>query len=250
MKLDHIGIVGHRIEELATMFEAGGFTVTPLARHAGGRTGNRCVMLRDGGYLELISTIDGGTSATLDRFLARHVGAHILALGIDAETDIRNRLQLAFGSVPEPSRTDRAVDDADPDGPRARFTLLTPPDRPEGRVHLIHHETPEALWQPRFLNHANRAVSLEEVAIVSAEPAATAAWYSRLAGRPLTPDPAGGYALALQRGWIRIVPPGAYPAPSLPSIAALTLLTDGAPEVRMNLGGVAIAFKNASSRAS
>ena len=248
MKLDHVGIVGRSLEELAAVFEAGGFTVTPLARHAGGRTGNRCVMLRDGGYLELMSTIGDRTSATLDRFLARHVGAHILALGID--TDVRNRLRLAFGSIPEPSRTDRAVDDADPNGTRARFTLLTPPDRPEGRVHLIHHETPEALWQPRFLNHANKAVSLEEVVIVSAEPATTAAWYSRLAGRPLTPDPVGGYALALQRGRIRIVPPGTYPAPSLPSIAALTLLTDDGPEVRMNLGGVAIALKNASSRAS
>jgi hypothetical protein len=246
MNLDHVGIVGRDLGALVAAFEAAGFTLTPLARHAGGRTGNRCAMLRDGGYLELMSTIDGGTSATLDRFLARHAGAHILALAIEDEASVQDRLCRAFGTAPALSRTDRAVDDSDPDGPRARFSLLTPPDPPEGRVHLILHETPEALWQPRFLQHANKAVSLEEVVIVSAEPATTAAWYSRLAGRPVVPDHVGGYVLPLHRGRIRIVPPGAYPALAVPSIAALTLRTDGAPEVRMNLGGVAIAIRSAA----
>ena len=68
--LDHVGIVGRDLGSLAAAFEATGFHLTPLARHAGGRTGNRCAMFAEGGYLEPISTVDGGTSATLDRFLA------------------------------------------------------------------------------------------------------------------------------------------------------------------------------------
>ena len=76
--LDHVGIVGPDLPTLAAAFDAVGFYLTPLARHAGGRTGNRCAIFAEGGYLELMSTIDGGTSATLEKFLARHVGAHTL----------------------------------------------------------------------------------------------------------------------------------------------------------------------------
>ena len=200
--LDHVGVVGRDVAVLAAEFEQLGFCLTPLARHAGGRTGNRNVMLRPG-YIELLSVVDGGRSATLDRFLARYAGIHILALAIDDETAALARLRRAGFAQAAVSHTDRAVDDADPAGPRARFALVTPPDPPEGRIHLIRHLTPEALWQERFLHHPNHAIALEEVVLVVAEPAATAARLSRLAGRPVVPDPAGGYALDLPRGRVR-----------------------------------------------
>ncbi len=238
--LDHVGIVGRDLDTLAGAFASAGFTLTPLAPHPGGRTGNRCIVLRDGGYLEAMSTLPGGTSATLERFLARHAGAHTLALEIEDETAVAERLRRAFGGAPEGYRSERPIDAAEPDGPWARFSLLTPPDPPEGRVHLIRHETPGALWQPRFFAHANRAVALEVVAIVSAEPATTAAWYARLTGRPVVPDASGGYAVPLRRGRIRIVPPGTIPAPAPPCIAALTLRTEGGEAIRLNIGGVTI----------
>ena len=225
--LDHAGIVGRDLTALADTFQALGFTLTPLARHAGGRTGNRCVMLREGGYLELLSTVDGGTSATLDRFLARHAGLHILALEIEDIAAVQDRLRLAFGSAPDVSHTDRAVDDAEPAGPRARFALLTPPDPPEGRVHLIRHETREALWQERFLGHANNAVALTEIVLEVPEPAVTAAWYSRVAGGAVTPDAEGGYALQLPRGRVRLLPG------TIARMTGLTLRTeDGAAAIR------------------
>ena len=37
------------------------------------------------------------------------------------------------------------------------------------------------------------------------EPAETAARFSVLAGRPVAPDPAGGYALAMPQGRVRVV---------------------------------------------
>ena len=233
--LDHVGVVGQDLTALATTFEQLGFHLTPLARHAGGRTGNRCVMLREGGYLELMSTIDGGTSTTLNRFLVRYAGAHILALGIEDADAVLARLRLAWAGVPDVSRTARAVDDGEAEGPRARFSFITPADPPEGRVQLIRHETPEALWQDRFLHHANNAMALDEVIMAVPEPAVTAAWYSALAGRPVVPDPAGGYVLALPRGKVRMLSPAglamALPgtvAPALPFIAGLSLRTGDA----------------------
>lgn len=228
--LDHVGIVGRDLSTMAAAFAAFGFGLTPLARHAGGRTGNRCAMFAEGGYLELMSTIGDGTSATLDRFLARHAGAHILAFCVAEVDAVRERLRRAWGSAPEVMRTDRAVDDSDPDGPRARFALITPPDRPEGRVHLIRHETAAALWQPRFLCHPNKAVALEDVVLTVTDPAATAAWYSTLTGRPVVPDPAGGFALPLLGGQVRILAAGAPAAPSIASVGIRT--SDGLVALR------------------
>ena len=230
--LDHIGIVGRDLNAMAAAFGAAGFHLTPLARHAGGRTGNRCAMFPDGGYLELMATVDGGTSATIDRFLASHEGAHLLAFGIDNPTATRARLRHAWGDKPPMSHTDRAVDDADPTGLRARFTLIGPFDRPEARVNLIHHETPDALWQPRFLQHPNNAVALEEVVLTVPEPAIAAAWYSQLAGRPVVPDPAGGFALPLPCGRVRILPGAATASPRIAAIAIRTKdSADAAPRL-------------------
>ena len=237
--LDHVGVVGRDLAVLAEEFAALGFTLTPLARHAGGRTGNRCIMLR-GSYIELLAVLPGGASATLERFLARYAGIHILALGIDDVAAARERLRRA-GLEAAASETERLVDDADPAGPRARFTLLTPPDLPEGRVHLVRHAASEALWQPRFLGHANHAVALAELLVVAAVPAETAARLSRISGRPVLPDPAGGYALGLPTGRVRMLPPEAFAAvlpgaeppalpggtsPVLPWIAGLVVATD------------------------
>ncbi len=225
--LDHVGIVGPDLDAMARIFTELGFEVTPRATHEGGRTGNRCVMLHDG-YLELVATVDGGTSATLARFLARYAGAHILALSIDDEDAVVARLRRGGAEGLRASRSERALNDARPDGPKVAFSLITPPDLPEGRVHLIRHLTPDTLWQPPLLAHDNAARDLAEVLIATAEPAATAARFSALAGWPVVPGPAGGYALDLPRGRLRFVPPAALPdtvPPALPWIAGLTLRT-------------------------
>lgn len=233
-ELDHVGVVGRDVRALAGEFARLGFALTPLARHEGGRTGNRNIMLRQG-YIELLSVVDGGHSATLDRFLARYAGIHILAFAIDDPAAAVARLQRAGFVDAAISRTERAIDDANPGGGRARFAMVTTPDIPEGRVHLIHHESRDALWQQRFLQHPNHAVALEEVLIVSADPATTAFRLSLRAGRPLRPDPAGGYRLTLPRGAVRMLSPDAFAAmapdvspPSLPWIAGAALLTDDA----------------------
>ena len=84
--LDHVGVVTRDLAALATQYQRLGFTLTPLARQADGRIGNRCVMLHRS-YVELLAVVDPNAgSATLDRFLARYAGIHILAFAIDDQT--------------------------------------------------------------------------------------------------------------------------------------------------------------------
>src|SRR3984957_16270459 len=118
--LDHVGIVGADLDALARAFSGLGFHLTPYATHASGRTSNRCVMLRDGGYLELIATVPGRSSATLDQFLARGPGAHILALAVADETAAVDRLRRA-GVAAKASVTSR---DTDRERVTARFALV------------------------------------------------------------------------------------------------------------------------------
>ena len=70
--LDHVGVVASDLAALAAAYGRLGFTLTPLARYADGRIGNRCVMLRSA-YIELLAVVDpNARSATLERFLARY----------------------------------------------------------------------------------------------------------------------------------------------------------------------------------
>ena len=159
------------------------------------------------------------------------------------------RLAKAGLGKREPSLTDRALDESDPASPRVRFSLLTTPDIPEGRVHLIRHLTPDALWQPRFLDHPNGAQSLASVVIASAEPARTATRLSLRAGRPVRPDPLGGYVLRLTQGAIRILPEDAARSllpnavmPVLPCIAGLEITANISAAAFSDAAGVALRF--------
>ncbi|MSP01279.1 MAG: VOC family protein [Acetobacteraceae bacterium] len=245
--LDHIGIVGADLDVLAQTFSGLGFHLTPHAAHASGRTANRCIMLRDGGYLELVATVPGQSSATLDRFLGRGPGAHILALEVADEAAALDRLRRAGVPANEASITER---DSGLDGRKARFALIMPPDPPEGRVMLIRQLTRDLLWRPDTVAHPNTAVALTEAVYASDAPAETAARLSRLSGRPAEPDPMGGYRIPLGRGRVRILPravagilfPGATNGPPL---IGLSIDAESSGGRVVHAGGVAIRFATA-----
>ena len=97
--LDHVGVVTADLNAAARAWRRIGFSLTRLARHAAAGTGNHCAMLRHG-YVELIATVDPARpSATLDRFLARYAGIHILSLAIsDEQAALARLLQAGFST--------------------------------------------------------------------------------------------------------------------------------------------------------
>jgi len=234
---DHVGVVTRDLTALAGQFECLGFTLTPFARQSDGRIGNRCAMLRNG-YIELLAVVDPRAgSATLDRLLARYAGIHILAFAMADEQATLARLRRAGMAASGVVQLDRAVDDADPGGRRARFALIPAPDQPEGRINLVRHLTPELLWQDRLLRHPNNAVELADVMLAVTDPAEAAARFSRIAGCPVVPDPAGGFALDLRHGRVRLLSDAGLAAvmpdirvPALPSIVGITVRTSDANE--------------------
>lgn len=266
--LDHVGVAGRDLGPLAAAYERLGFMLSPVARQSGRRTpdapvelfgsGNRCAFLRHG-YIELIAVLDPARFANgLDGFLARYAGLHILALAIEDEQANLDRLRRAGVPIAGIAALERPVE---PGGPIARFARLPLPDAPEGRLQLIRHLTPELVWQPRWMDHPNRAVALEALVLVAASPAETAARLSRLAGLPLQPDPAGGFMLVLPGAagaagplapllptCIRILDPDALPRvlpgvepPCLPFMAGMVVRTaDGNAAVSQVLRGIPV----------
>jgi hypothetical protein len=244
--LDHAGVVTHDLAELAAQYQLLGFTLTPFARHADGRIGNRCVMLRRS-YIELLAVIDpNARSATLERFLAHYAGIHILAFAIADERAELARLRRAGVAVPAASNFERPIDDADPAAARARLKVIQLPGQPEGRLNLVRHMAPDALWQERFLEHANNATALEAVEVAVPEPMETAARLSRLVGCPVVPAAGGGLSLDLAYGYVHLV--GADAPGEQPRITGMTIRTsDGNAAVSRLLNERGIAYRRAET---
>lgn len=252
LALDHIGLCARDPAPLWAAWERLGFALSPVAQQSGRRTpdgpvepfgsGNRCAFLRHG-YVELLGILDPSLFANgVDRFVARHEGAHILALAMtDAEGNLA-RLRRGGLEIPGIAWLQRPVEAG---GPIARFARLPFPDAPEGRVQLVQHLTPELVWDARWMVHRNGADALESAILVVANPAETTARLARLAGMPAEPDPLAGFRLRLpgaaraagpespaMETRIRILPPEALPralpgvaAPALPFMAGMVIRT-------------------------
>ena len=266
--LDHVGIAARDLGPMCAAYERLGFALSPIAQQSGRRrpdlpvekfgSGNRCAFLRHG-YIELIAILDPALyDNTLNAFLARYPGMHILALAMeDAEGNLA-RMRAAGIDIPGIAWLERPVEAG---GPIAKFARLPFPDPPEGRVQLIRHLTPELVWQEKWMNHANKAVALEEAILCAKAPAETAARLSRTSGLPVEPDPAGGFLLRLpgaaraagpfapvMETRVRILTEEALPAvlpgvspPGSPFMAGIVVRTeDGGAAARQLLQGIPV----------
>ena len=260
LALDHVGVCARELGPLTAAYERLGFSLSPIAQQSGKRTpdgptelfgtGNRCAFLRHG-YIELLAILDPGLfDNQLGRFIDRYEGLHILALGVADEQANLARMQAAGIPIPGVAWLERPVDA--PDGSRAKFARLPFPDAPEGRVQLIRHLTPELIWQPRWMDHANHADALVALVMASAAPAETAVRFSRLMGLPFLPDPAGGFQIRLPGGTgvagpqapametlVRILEPEAL-ASVLPGVAVPTRPFMAGMVVRTDDGNAAV----------
>lgn len=213
-----------------------GFTVTPVSLQSvpdpatGGRlptgTGNICVMLEEG-YLEvLLYTADTELGREFRATLARRAGLHLLAFGVpDAET---RHTALTAAHVPmRPIARFSRPTETEADETTARFTVarLERDAMPEGRVQFVTHHTPDAVWQNRWMTHANGASALRAMLISAPDPDEAAARYAHLLGRDVSER-----RIALERGALEFVTEaegealaGAAIDPGRPAFAALRI---------------------------
>ncbi len=216
MFLDHTGHFIPDAEAARAALVDLGFTVTPYSAQVQPDpktgvpgltgTGNICVMLPEG-YLEfLVYTADTLIGREFMAALDRRAGLHLAAFAVpDAEA--RHR-QLQAGGHPMRPLVRFSRDVATEAGAvTARFTVarLVAGTMPEGRVQVLTHATPEAMWQPRWTAHDNGAQRLEAIVISAPSPQETADRFAGFLGVPATAQ-GGGQSIALTRGAVDILP--------------------------------------------
>ena len=235
--LDHVGVVVRDLDVAAHAWQALGFQVTPLAPHLpAGITGNRCVMFGHG-YIELIAVIaPEGHSATLEKFLARYEGIHIISLATANADATAQRLGLTV--IRSERETARGT---------ARFARVVCADLVP-RLQLLEHLTPDLVWLPKQAIHPNHARALRSVVIASDNPGGLARHFADAAGVAPAADGAG-LRLPLDHAAVRILPDLAsvFPrtiVPSLAFVAGIEVATDDDARVGqiVEASGVAIRF--------
>ena len=175
--LDHVGVITRDLDAGARCWERLGFMLSPLSRQRGAVPGaasiepwasaNRCAIFEKG-YLELIGIVDPAAHNPWRRFIERFEGIHLAALRCEDADRAYARLRSTATFLDAPIARERKLEyRGSVHTMRFRNIFSRDAECPEGRYIVIEHQTPELLWQPELMTHANGAVGLEEVVIVT-----------------------------------------------------------------------------------
>ncbi len=169
----------------------------------------------------------------IDRPLARYEGLHVVHFATDDIAATRARLLGEEVRCSEVRPFQRMVDT--PDGAKLMHaktmrSLLDGDDLPS-LTQIAQHETPEMIFQPRYMAHRNEATSITEVIICADRPEELAGRYARYTGHRVAKR-GNFHSVELGRSRIVVVAPdklgtvipGAEP-PVLPYVAGFTVAT-------------------------
>ncbi|KNC16017.1 MULTISPECIES: VOC family protein [Pseudomonas] len=177
--VDHL-VINTRFdtEAAATLFRQLGFTLTPQGHHSLGSI-NHLVMFTEG-YLELIGLPLGTNTLRLEVLDSpRGIDGLVVAT---ADPKATHAALLDRGFRVQPVQYFSRPVEIDGAAAEARFgtVRLVPGQFLAGRVYFCHHQTPELVWRPEWLGHANGATVLAGLTVVSQDPEATRRQYAKL----------------------------------------------------------------------
>jgi hypothetical protein len=242
--INHLVLAGHDLEAMRSRYAGLGFTVTPRGQHPFG-TGNSLIQLH-GTYLELLAVTapqdvpehrTGHFSfAAFNRdYLARHQGFSMLVLDTpDARADIA-AWRAAGLQTYEPFDFSRTAKMADGQEITVVFSLafVSDPAAPWLGLFACQHHSPQYFEQPRYLQHANGAMRVQDVWIVGDTALDLAGFTQTVTGARATMDDSSATTLQTRIGAIVLARPQAFekafglaaPHPDDgPHLAALTLV--------------------------
>lgn len=177
--LDHLVINARfELDEAARLFAGLGFTLTPRGHHSLGSINH--LLMFGAGYIELIGLPPNGERLRQE-LLDSPQGLDGLVLASADPDQTYAELQRQGFVVQEVQHFSRPVpiDGADH---TARFATvrLAPGQFEAGRVYFCHHETPELVWRPEWIEHANGVHGVARLKVLSTDPRRATAEYQRL----------------------------------------------------------------------
>jgi hypothetical protein len=264
--INHVGMAVRDLGQASRRFEAMGFALTPYSPHSGAwkpgeqvqalGSGNRCVMFARN-YLEILASEKrDAPAARIEAFLRRHQGAHIICFNSETLQELDARLcaggMKTSGVIP----LQREIDT--PEGVRtAKFERVqfAPDDSPEGFIQAARHLTPQYIYQPRYIAHANGCTALSDCLVVADDVENFARKYERYLGaRPERDGSAWRFRFSLvgRLTLIHYRDAAAWlPAtllPPLPAIAAVAFTTPDLRAQRSRLDAAGITARDVNGR--
>ncbi|HTK02276.1 MAG TPA: VOC family protein [Bordetella sp.] len=218
-ELDHAVImVRDRLEQAAPHFERQGYTLSETEVHNLG-SWNRLIVLRHS-YVELLGWPPGKPPARKE-IADSPLGLEALVLRTEDAGATYERLRAAGYAVnpvqalTRPARVDGKIMEA-------RFDTVRFAEQPIPgvRLYFCRHLTPECVWQPALMNHANGAHNVVEVSVRAQDPAAFATRFADLADTAAQPVDEGAWIVPLGHARLRITQ---APAGQGNALDALTL---------------------------
>jgi len=231
---DHAVVVCNDLDAAAANWRALGFTLTPRGYHTLGSQ-NHCIMLgRD--YLELLHVTAPSPSRQY-YWDAQQRGDGCAAMSCKSSDAFATaaRLRAAGFEVSDPIEFSRHVRLDDGSEHPATFRVTALDQAPGARYFVCEHRTPELLWRPEWMGHANgaQAINATYLVVEAADLARTAQAYATLTGAPITHATGEIAVLAVDGGSFVITAPQALgdatDAPQVeratPGYAAIRLAT-------------------------
>jgi len=212
--LDHVGHFVRDPSAAAQALRRIGFLPTPVSVQVnpdpgGGETptgtGNITAMFHRGYVEALFKTADTPLGRELDRAVAHYPGVHLAAFSVSDAAAAHRRLKgSGFRVRPLVAMSRPVTTPAGPDVAAFTVVRVEPGEMPEGRIQILTHRTERTVWQPRWLDHPNRAWGLTDLLVATADVDEAAQRFARFLDRPPSENP-WGRAFRLDRGCVQLV---------------------------------------------
>jgi hypothetical protein len=213
-ELDHAVImVRDRMEELAPGVAGQGYTLSETATHNLG-SWNRLIVLEHA-YIELLGW-PAGTVPARKEIADSPLGLEALVLRTqDAQATYERLRDAGYAVNPvqkltRPARLDGQQVEARFD--TVRFAVQPVPGM---RIYFCQHLTPECVWQPALMRHANGARAIVEIAAQAPDAADVAVRFARVADTKPTELDDGTWEVPLGHTRLRIASAAAGQATAL-----------------------------------
>ena len=180
---DHAVIAVRDLDAAQDIYTRMGFTLAPRGHHSTGSS-NHNIMVGPDNYFELLSVPSPNPMQSyFYEFSQKGDGMAALALkGSDWRAASMALREKGFEPA-APLQLSREVKEGSRTG-TASFTItnLSPKATPGAQVFICQHHTPELVWLPELMRHANGAQSVAAVAFIADNVAHQAGIYAKLLG--------------------------------------------------------------------
>lgn len=265
--INHVGMAVRDLRDTTSRYERLGFQLTPFSPHSGAwkpgeavqklNSGNRCVMFATN-YLEILASEDPAAPAPrIENFLKHHQGGCIICFNSEAVQAADQRLVASGIKTSGVIPLQRDIDT--PEGVRtAKFERMqfAPDDSPEGYIQVARHLTPQYIYQPRYIVHANGCNRLNDTFVATDDLAHFVEKYARYVGAAAqwNGDDCAIFSFALgtrlligtSRRMAKMLPGTLFPP--VPGIVAVSFNTPDLAAQRQRLVQARVPFNEAEGR--